>query len=304
MPIPSLVEFGYFPERLDLSSGSISVSSRADLAETVANVEMSSQVENDWIYAPPQLLTTFGGQSRQRPYSSRVFGLPKTHVIKHERSDGEDHLTFHVWALSFFTGMRLTSTEAGFVDATPIKPWKLVDFAFRGSLVKALDLAETFWQCHRSKPECAKLVAATVHALFLAQGRRNLQFERFILSYAAIDACFALARLVKRTTRRTKHADRVKWMCDEFGMPTPAWADPASGAEIASLRNETLHEALFVGEPLGFALHKPGASQNLTLEMYALVCRLVVALLGAKTSDYVRSPVNSRQRHLLHLDAP
>ena len=93
-------------------------------------------------------------------------------------------------------------------------------------------------------------------------------------------------------------------MCDAFGMPTPARADPTSGAEVASLRNETVHEALFMGEPLGFSIRGKGVNQNLTLEMPALVCRFVVALLGADGCDYVRSPVNTRQRHELNLVTP
>ena len=47
------------------------------------------------------------------PYSSRVFGLPHTHTIEHETAVDEEHIEFHVWALSFFLGMRLTTTEAG-----------------------------------------------------------------------------------------------------------------------------------------------------------------------------------------------
>lgn len=52
-----------------------------------------------------------------------------------------------------------------------------------------------------------------------------------------------------------------------------------------------------MGEPLGFALHGVGAGKNMTLEMKALVCRLLVALLGGDQSKYVVSPVNTRQRH-------
>lgn len=85
---------------------------------------------------------------------------------------------------------------------------------------------------------------------------------------------------------------------------TLAWADPASAAEVASLRNETVHEALFMGEPLGVAIRETGTNQNLTLEMRALVCRFVVALLGADGCDYVRSPINTRQRHGLNLATP
>ena len=54
--------------------------------------------------------------------------------------------------------------------------------------------------------------------------------------------------------------------------------------------------------PLGFAVHKEGSNQNLTLEMSALVCRFLVALIGGGGAAYVRcSPVNTRQRHGLDL---
>jgi len=99
------------------------------------------------------------------------------------------------------------------------------------------------------------------------------------------------------------HADRIAWLCDMLGMVTPTWADKgASGkAEIAALRNDTFHESLFTSEPLGFALHGVGTNDDLTLEMEALVCRLLVALLGASSCSYVRTPINTRQGHLLIL---
>ena len=56
-----------------------------------------------------------------------------------------------------------------------------------------------------------------------------------------------------------------------------------------------------MGEPLGFALHGVGTNKNLTLEMEALICRLLVALLGAANADYVRSAITTRQRQGLKL---
>jgi len=70
---------------------------------------------------------------------------------------------------------------------------------------------------------------------------------------------------------------------------------------VAILRNATLHEALFMGEPLGFALHGVGTNQNLTSEMKVLICRFLVALLGGSQADYVRSPINTRRRFGLDL---
>ena len=49
--------------------------------------------------------------------------------------------------------------------------------------------------------------------------------------------------------------------------------------------------------PLGFAIHRSDTTQNLPLEMEALVCRLLVALIGAPTTDYVQTAVNTRQMH-------
>ena len=62
-----------------------------------------------------------------------------------------------------------------------------------------------------------------------------------------------------------------------------------------------IHEALFMGQPLGFAIDALGTTHDLTLEMEALICRLIVALMGAQMADYVHSPVNMRQRHGLNL---
>jgi len=298
------LEFGYYPRPLHLSAGPLIVNSLPDLAETVASLNAAEGVENDWIYAPPQQARELGAEVRTRPYAARVFGLPKTHIIEHSCADSDDHLTFHLWALSFFTGMRLTSTEAGFLDATPLTPGMLVDFVLIGtSLVKAAELAEAFWISNRGEPQRARLFAAAIHALFLGQNPRHLQFEEFMLLYVAFDACFALAKSMHPPTRRVTHAGRVAWMCNLFGMSTPHWADPAgpAGPEVATLRNAAIHEALFMGEPLGFALHGLRENRNLTLEMEALVCRLLVALLGGTHADYVRSPINTRQRHGLDL---
>lgn len=300
------LEFGYLPKPLSLTFGAITVCPLAGLDEIVAEIESDEYVEKDWIYAGPQCVQSLGVGVRQLPYSSRIFGLPKTHMIAHAAADSQDHLIFHLWALSFFTGMRLTSTDAGFVDATPIKKNKLVDFVVpdRG-LIHALALAEDFWIRHRLAPENAKLVAAAVHALFLGQNPRHLQFEEFILLYTAIDACFALTKAIKKMHKPPQsHSGRVNWMCQVFKMPTPAWADPASGTEVAVLRNATVHEALFIGEPLGFAIHGLGTNQNITHEMRALICRFIVAILGRENCDYVRSPVNTRQRQLLNLATP
>ena len=301
-------KFGFYPQPLQIKAGSVTVSPLPDLERTASDILALDGVEDNWIYAPPQQVCDFmSGKVRERPYASRVFGLPRTHLIEHAAATSEDHLDFHLWALSFFVGMRLTATEAGFLDATPLKPNKLVDFILLGSsLTRAVELADDFWTRrprppNLAKPRRAQHFEAAVHALFLGQNPKNLEFERFLYFYTAIDACYALAEELDPPPSRPTHTGRIKWMCDRFSIVKPAWADStASGkAEVVAIRNDTLHEALFMDAPLGFAVHK--GSTNLTLEMRALVCRLLVALIGGGGAAYVRSPVNTRQRRGLDL---
>lgn len=56
-----------------------------------------------------------------------------------------------------------------------------------------------------------------------------------------------------------------------------------------------------MGEPLGFALHGVGTNQNLTVEMTALICRLLVALVGGADNEYVRMQTDTYQRYILRL---
>ena len=298
--------FGFYPEPLQIDAGPIRVRPLAKFDSIVESLLACDEISDGWIYAPPQKVTDFmSGEIRTRPYSARVFGLPKTHVIEHAAITGEEHLEFHVWALSFFLGMRLTTTEAGFLDATPVNPLKLVDFMLTGTgIVRAIKLVEAFWMASRSEPRNARRFVAAVHSLFIGQYPQALQFEEFIYLYTAIDACYALTKSLRCPLGRHSHRERIEWMCGELGVSTPYWAETTGtdGTELSALRNDALHEALFIDEPLGFAIREGNAGQNLTLEMNALVCRLLMALIGGKDESYLRSPVNTRQRHGLNLN--
>ena len=294
------LEFGYHPEQFEINAGPISVHPLAGLPEIVRQIEASDGIANDWIYArPPSDCRTILANTH------RIFGLPKTHVLIHEEADTDEHVVFHIWTLSFFTGLRFTPTEAGFLDATPLKPGSLVDFVplTCADLTKLVQMAEEFWNTHRSFPERICWVQATINALFLGQNPRNLQFENFLFLYTAFDVCYKLASSLQPENSRVRHSDRIKWMCDRFGITPPAWSTPSgsTGPELARIRNFTVHEALFMGEPLGFGLHGIGTDKNLILEMQALLCRLVVALLGGRQTEYVRSPIDTRQQFSLKL---
>jgi hypothetical protein len=284
------VEFGFYPYPLQLTAGPVTVTPLPDHDEIVARIDLSS-VDGDWFFEPIR----------------RIFTLPKTHVIEHTKPTNDDHLVFHLWTLSFFTGIRLTATEAGFLDATPLKPGTLVDFVPIGeSLARSIERSEIFWITHSQVTRRIKRFCACIHALFLAQNPNLLEFERFIYLYAACDAFYALAKEL-HTSSSDNHSGRIKWMCEQYGVKTPTWAlpDPAKPrySDLSGLRNDAFHEALFVEQPLGFASLRDSSklSSYLLLEMQAVICCLVVALIGGVNVDYVRSPTNTRQRHCLEL---
>ena len=298
-------EFGFYPEVWEVDSGAVGIRPLPELVKVVEEVLSSPQVDGGWIYVPPQRTRDFiSGRTRERPFSARAFGLPKTHTLERAKATGDDHVVFLLWALSFFLGMRLTAAKAGFLDATPVRPGELVDFVLCGrSIERAIELADEFWMANRGEPRNAQRFAAAVHALFLGQYPRALQFEKFIHLYTAIDACYALTRAVRSAKERHGHAERIGWMCGELDVATPPWASTGGGggSVVSAIRNDALHEALFMNEPLGFAVHGGGTGENITLEMEALVCRLLVALIGGKAGSYLASPVNGRQQYGLCL---
>lgn len=304
------IELGYCPLHFDIRIGDISLTDLPDQEQSVASIVASQTVHQNWLYAPSQPQWDFmSGQTRTLPYSARVFGLPKTHVLTHENAESIERLEFLVWCIGFFIGMRLTTTERGFVDATPIKPGKLNDFVLSNcKLDDAFALSDKFWQAHAQDERNIKRVMGIIHALFLSQYPPYLQFEEFTYLYMALDACVALtSSIYGEPSSRLFHARRVAWMCEQFEMPVPDWAQPdaRNKTDISIVRNDTIHEALFFEEPLGFAIYGGNSCsshhRNVPLEMRALTCRLLVALLGKPDCDYVTSAVNTRQKHGLNL---
>lgn len=283
-------EFGYYPKSYNVDTEQFSVETLKSLEHSVTKVENSPNVYKCWIYEgkiPP----------------GRIFNLPKTHVLTLKNSKNNDDLSFVVWCLSFFTGMRLTTEEYGFLDATPIQPEKLVDFTLQYcTLEDVINLALDYLRSEIDHPLAPKRVAAAIHCLFLAQYPKNLQFEKFHYLYMALDTCYKLVESKSKPKQKPNHTQRVEWTCNELNIPVPSWAKAKS--DISEIRNNAIHEGLFSKEPLGFSLHEKINLHNLNLilEMQNLICRLLVAILGKPEINYVQTPVNSYLPETLELN--
>ncbi|TNI77584.1 hypothetical protein [Aeromonas sobria] len=305
-------EFGYYPVFCNIETSRFSIRTLPEHESIVAVVSGDPNVLKGWFYPGAQQYREFmSGKVRSMPYNARVFGLPMTHVLTLSEDRNREELDFVVWCLSFFTGMRLTTTAAGFLDATPIKPGKLVDFILsRSTITDVIELALDYLESERGDARAPKRVTAVIHALFLAQYPQNLSFEKFQYLYMALDACFALveAKEAKEAKKRSiPHAGRVQWMCEKFGMPVPDWAknSKTNPSSLSLVRNNTFHEAMFFDGPLGFASYggnqRSADQENIPLQIEALVCRLLVAILGKPGVGYIKTSVSSREVHALEL---
>lgn len=301
------VEFGYYPHECILNNARFTLETLPTFEASVSAVKGDPDVIKDWIYPGAQRHRDFmTGKLYEMPYRARVFGLPKTHKLTLLESSNSEDLDFVVWWLSFILGMRLTTTEAGFLDATPIKSGVLVDFILLGSPGDAIKVALDYLQSETADPRATKRVAAVIHALFLAQYPQNLPFERFQYLYMALDACYRLVYKKSNKTKDVPHKYRIHWACETLGIPVPDWAEKDTGAnELADVRNDTFHEALFFGEPLGFAIYggnqQGSSADGLLLQMQALICRMLVAIVVGSSVGYVASGVGSRQMHGIEL---
>ena len=287
-----------------IDAGPIRVRTLLNHGETVRSVLAGEGVEYGWRYAPPQLIRNFPRKEiRSLPYSSRIFQLPKTHSIEHTNSKCAEQLEFLVWSLSFFHGIRLTTTDAGFLDATPVKKGKLVDFVLTNTpLERVFEIADDFWRRLLSyEAKNPKRFTAAIHALFLSQFPHALIFERFIYLYTALDASFRVTKSLHGVKDHIPHKERIHWMCNRLGIPTPVWAHSVDEAEnlVAAIRNAALHEALFLDHPFGFSSDR--ATSKLVHEMRALACRVLVALVGGCNTTYLESKLTDRQLYGLTL---
>lgn len=302
-------EFGYYPKMYNVTTERFSIQTLANFEENLEQIKNDPNLQKEWIYSARALQHDFiTGKTQVLPYTDRIFSLPKTHVLTLFKSQNVGDLDFVVWCLSFFTGMRLTIEEAGFLDATPIKPDKLVDFVLSHCTLKdVINLALDYIEKEHKNFHATKRVIAAIHALFLSQYPQNLPFERFQYLYIALDTCFKIIETKSKSNKNLSHAKRIQWMCEEFDIPIPSWATTiGKKSDISTVRNATIHEALFFDEPLGFSVYGGNLTttntQNTMLQMQNLICRLLVAILGKPDTDYVKTSVESRMRQSLRLN--
>lgn len=132
------------------------------------------------------------------------------------------------------------------------------------------------------------------------------EFECFNAQYTALDACAELARRIgfpRYPEDRPSHAKRAAILCKCVGVPKPAWVKPLpgrSGCALSQRRNSLIHDAMYAGEPIGFAY--PKDDPFMMLGLTAMVARIFLGLIGVR-NEYTGSRCDTRQYHAFGMPA-
>ena len=285
------VKFGALLEPCSLSWCDGRIEPLPELDEIKNSLTQSSCSHDGWIYPPLKPV----GRTAETPLMPVGFSLPATHQLVMDGEDSEK-ANFIIALLGMLKGMRLQRPDWQHFYKTPITR-KLNDFyATNSETEHALSIASSFWEQHQ-EPEIRKLIFGALHWHLFAQLYEH-EFERFNAQYMALDACAELALLIDLPgypDKRPPHAERASKLCECTGVQKPVWISPVSGEKscaLAQRRNVLIHEAMYGGQPVGFAY--PPDHKDMERELTGLVARIYLCLLGIK-NEYTASVCTTDQ---------
>jgi hypothetical protein len=291
----SPVLFGFLSDATPISwdAGCSTIQPLENHCELIAAMGLESGVINGWCYPPMRPVRA----DVATPSVPSAFSLPATHQIHLTAPSATDEeANFMIAFFGLLKGQRLQRTEWQHFYKAPVAS-KLNDFiATATEIAKTLDIAIAFWR--QQTPEIQKLAFGALHWHLFAQLYEH-EFERFNAQYMALDACAKLAKdmcFPGYPTKHPPHAQRASVLCECTGVPRPVWVDPGGGQSSCALalrRNALAHEAMYGGQPVGFA--HPVEHRNMELELTGLVARIFLRLLGV-SNEYTRSECTTRQK--------
>lgn len=293
------VRFGYLQELANIEWSLGSIKPLDDFDNVVEKLQSDKYAYGDWFY-PPLLDITHSPKETKKPplVPTLSYPLPSTHLLSLNSQDGTDEFANFIIALfGMLKGRRLQREEWRHFYKAPLNPMQGCVNADKREIAYALEQASKFWLKHPDA-ETRKLAFGALHWHLFAQLYQH-SFERFNAQYMALDACCELA--VKTWTgfpkKRPIHAKRPFVLCEQLGVPTPEWARIVSVGNtdtcaLADCRNNLAHEAMYAGQPVGFAI--TNEVQTMEGELTLLVSRLLLRLLGVDNA-YTRSPCTTQQ---------
>ena len=288
------IRFGFLNEPLSVTWHFGTIKPLPNFGELVSCFERSAGVYKGWVYPPIKAVDGQGAAAKEA-WVPATFSVPSSHTLTPNANADATHSDFFIALFGFLHGRRLQREGWQHFYKAPLSR-QLCDFVVsRESIEWALNQAWAFCEQHSSNPEALKLAFGALHWHTFAQLYEH-EFERFDAQYKALDACYKLTLLTKKRSdfQEVSHALRAYKMCEFYQVEPPEWVLPfnnKNSSALAERRNALAHEALYGGEPLGFA--HPGDHGAMDLGLKSLVARILLSSLGIK-NNYTQSSATTR----------
>lgn len=214
---------------------------------------------------------------------AKIFKMPTSHEIRiinpvnindPRKGDG----LFFIYLIAFIFGTRLQFHDWFFDGRVPV--YSHQDFHFTPSAIE--QFIETAYHKWSNCSDKQRILLTNLLYMQTKVKSYEWDWERFIISYMIIDACYKYLNETQGIIAR-KHQDRIEIIVDYFDMKLNLqWI-----ARIVSLRNELFHEALWESGQPG----NSGStySYSAAFHLSKLNNRIIFALLGHR-GGYVQSP--------------
>jgi hypothetical protein len=280
--------FGWIESHLSCTTAEFQISPAQDFSKTLAIVIDEGIASDKWIYPPidkhfDQDVAAATGR----------FELPPTHNLIIDASlDRPGMANSLILILGFFLGLKLNPVGIGHLHKTPRRMGELVSFtSFGRDLERAMKHVIKFLHMHETHGEIRSLTEAAFHWYLVSQSYAH-QFEEFGFQYSVLDNIHKISKLIYPTyslaeKARRGHIHRPIILSEHYNIPLPSIFEDGGAArpnakKLTDARNALVHEARWLGKPLGYAVDD--ASHHLLSDLRYFNSQLLLAVLGIECS--------------------
>lgn len=291
--------FGWIEEPWSYKTPEFEAFPTENFALAVEEVTTGDFASSVWIYPP---IVQRADQHVAGP--TIRFLLRSTHYLRIDpKLDRSELADFLVMVLGFFLGLKLNPAGIGHLHRTPRRKGYLVNFTDVGrDLERALRRVIAFFLAHEGNHDALSLANAAFHWYLTSQSYHHA-FEMFTFQYSVLDNVHRLSEMLSPTYRAMQpktHSQRPVNLSAYYGIPLPPEfqdaSSPAPNAKrLVDSRNELVHEARWLGQPLGYAADSESWEMLKNLEHFN--SQLLLGVMGIDCK--FRSALYSRQIHAL-----
>lgn len=274
--------FGWIEEPWSYQNQQISIRPVENFPQWVGHVTYTGISSDDWIYPP---IVQRMDQNVAGP--TVRFMLPSTHYLSIDPAlDRPEMADFLILSLGFLLGLNLKPAGLGHLHRTARRMGYLVNFVPVGQdLEYAVNRVIRFFHMHEHHPDILSLATAALHWYLTSQSYHH-SFEMFTFQYSVLDCVHKLSETLHsqyRGLEQKGHSQRPVRLSSFYRIPIPPpFGDPSvatpNAIGLAATRNELVHEARWLGQPLGYTADS--RSWEMLMHLRHFNSQLILGVLG------------------------